>query len=299
MPHIRLTACLAVVALLATACVGEPRDGREPVVVGVGSTAEQHVLASLTVAALASEEIPTEVREELGTTVGLRREATNGRIDLFWDYTGAAWALGLGEQAPPADPEESWERVRQADRRNGLLWLEASAADATFALFVRSDAIPGDGNATMSWLAGELSGAERSLCADPDFLLRPGGLDALAGEYAIDLARVPRRPTGEAEAIAAVEEERCFAGLATATSGAARLSDLAPVADDLGVLPAFVAAPVVRAESPADVTEVAEALEPVARGLDTQTLARINAQYEGGGDLEELAEQFLEEVAAD
>lgn len=294
MRHLLLAATLMLVA-----CVPAPADERGPVVLGVGSTAEQQVLAALTVAALDRQGVGVEVRPDLGTTVGLRREATTGDIDAFWDYTGAAWSLGLGEQAPPADPEESWQRVRQADRRNGLRWLPPTAANATFAMFVREDALPAETDATMSWLAGELSGEDRSLCADPDFLLRPGGLEALAQEYAIDLDRLPRRPADEERAIEGVAEGRCFAGLATASSGSARVAGLVPVTDDLMLFPAFLAAPVVREGSPADTAMVETALRPIVAALDTATLGRINAEYEAGADLEELGERFLDEVLAE
>jgi osmoprotectant transport system substrate-binding protein len=288
---------LAVVLPLA-GCVAAPGDEQETVVLGVGSTAEQQVLAALTVAALDRQAISVEVRRDLGGTVGLRREATNQNIDLFWDYTGAAWALGLGEEVPAADPAESWERVREADARGGFRWLEPTAVNATFALFVRADDVPPDTDATMSWLAGELSGEERSLCADKDFLLRPGGLEALAREYAIDLDQLPRRPADEDEAIEAVADGRCFAGLATASSGAARLADLVPVSDDLVLFPAFVAAPVARQGSPADSVTVVSALRPVVRSLDTVTLARVKAEHASGANLDDLAERFLDEVLA-
>lgn len=285
---------LALVLLLA-GCASAPAEERAPVILGVGSTPEQQVLAGLTVEALDRAGAPVEVVTDLGTTVELRREATNGRIDLFWDYTGAAWALGLREQAPTSDPLESWERVQRADLRNGLRWLEPSSANATLALFVRAEEVPASGDATMSWLAAELSGAEHSLCADPDFLLRPGGLEALAEEYAIDLARLPRRPTDEDAAVAAVAEDRCFAGLATATHGQARVEGLVPVTDDLRVFPAFVAAPVAVAGSAADDVMVTEALAPVTERLDSATLARLNAEHAAGGDLEELSARLLDE----
>lgn len=289
---------VVVLVLTLVGCVPAPGSDRDPVVLGVGSTTEQQVLAALTVAALGREGIGVELRPDLGTTVGLRREATGGDIDLYWDYTGAAWALGLGEQVPPADPEESWERVREADRHNGLRWLDPADANATFALFVREQAVPDDAEPTMSWLAGELSGEDRSLCADLDFLVRPGGLEALAREYAIDLDRLPRRSTDEEQAIAAVAEGRCFAGLATASSGSARSAGLVPVADDLTLFPAFVVAPVVREGSDADTAAVAAALEPLTEALDTMTLARVNAEQDAGEDLEALGERFIDEVLA-
>lgn len=292
---------LAVLGLLTLGgCVGTGGEGRDPVVVGVGSRGEQEVLGAVTVAALERGEIPVEVRGDLGDTVGLRREATQDHIDLFWDYTGAAWVLGLREQAPAADPTESWERVREADERNGLEWLPPTEADATFALAVRQEDVPVDGEATMSWLAGELSGGEHSLCADVDFLVRPGGLEALAEEYAIDLERLPRQPADdEEEVVEALVEERCFTGLVTATSGQARAAGLVTVTDDLGVLPAFVVAPVARASSPGARDEVLAALAPVIEALDTEVLARLNAEHVEGEASDVLAERFLDEIVGE
>src|SRR5688500_9684597 len=130
---------LALVLLLCAAAAGCLRQA-EPraVVLGVGSTPAQRMLAALTVVALDRAGIAVEPRADLGGTVGLRREALRANIDLWWDYTGAAWSLGMGEQAPPADAQESYERVRRADQDRELVWLEPSAADATLELFVRA-----------------------------------------------------------------------------------------------------------------------------------------------------------------
>lgn len=287
---------VAVVLLAASGCTLPTAAQPDAVVVGVGALPEQEVLGALAVEALERADVTVEREEGLATTVGLRREAASGRVDLYWDYTGAAWSRGLGEPAPPADPVESWERIRAADHHNGLRWLEPTEANATLALFVRADAIP-EGEARLSWLAGELSAGERVLCADPDFLSRPGGLDALAAEYAIDLARVLGRPATEEDAVAGVAAGECFAGVATATLGQARLEGLVPVSDDLSVFPAFIVAPVVREESPADRVVVREALAPVVEALDTATLRRLNAEHARGEAPDELAARFFDELA--
>lgn len=283
-----------MLALLALAACGRGAEGGDPVVLGVGSTTEQHVLAALTVVALDRAGIPTEVRTELGGTVGLRREAGRGAIDLFWDYTGAAWALGLGEHAPPADPNESYQRVRRADEDFGLEWLPPTTANATLALFVRSEDLPPTGEPRgLTWLAGVLSGGEAALCADPDFIRRPGGLDALAEAYAIGRDRLRLVGAAEEDAIERVAAGECFAGLATATSGRARLEGLHPVSDDLRLFPAFVIAPVARAAALERHDGLAEALAPLVALLDTQSLALLNARVEGGDDPEDVAEEFL------
>ena len=159
---LRRIAVAVVLGLLAVGC--RTADAVPTLVIGVGSTDEQRVLAALAAEALRRADVPVEVRMNLGGTLGLRRQALADQIDLFWDYTGAAWALGLREAAPAADPVESWERVREADDRRGLRWLEPTGANATLALFVRGADLPADtAQRDMGWLAGELSGGRRRL----------------------------------------------------------------------------------------------------------------------------------------
>ena len=290
---------IGTLLLSLSGCVEPAAPAQPKVVVGVGSTTEQRVLAALTVAVLADAGLAAEVRSDLGGTVGLRREAIGGSIDVFWDYTGAAWALGMGQQAPPADPDESFQRVRRADVEEGLTWLPPSSANATLALFVRRDDLPPqDRPRGLAWLAGELSGGEQHLCADGEFITRSGGLEALASAYAIDLERLTSMaiPAAEPAAIRGVESGRCFAALATATSGRARLAGLVPVTDDLMVFPAFAVAPVVRSERLQAVPAIAEALAQVTQALDTDALARLNARTEQGREPADLAEEFLAEA---
>lgn len=296
-----VVAAVCVVALSGGGCLGGDQPAEPRVVVGVGSTTEQRVLAALTVEVLQQGGMAPEVTTDLGGTVGLRREALSGGIDVFWDYTGAAWAQGMGQQAPPADPDESYQRVRRADVDNGLTWLEPSGANATLALFVRRGDLPPEGRPRgLAWLAGVLSSGEEHLCADPEFITRSGGLEALASAYAIDLERLSAAaiPASEADAIAGAASRRCFAALATATSGEAVAKGLVPVTDDLMVFPAFIVAPVARTARVEALPQLAEAIAVVTGALDTAALAGLNAEVEAGREPADVAEEFLAEFAA-
>lgn len=283
-----------VVVLVAAGCLSATSQPSATVVVGVGSSDEQRVLAALSIVALDRAGLTPEIRPDLGSTVDLRREALRGNIDVFWDYTGAAWALGLHQQTPPADPLESYQRVRRADEDRNLTWLEPTTANATLALFVRESAAPEGEPATLSWLSRGLS--EQRLCADREFIRRAGGLEDLARAYAFNLDDVRLVPAGENEAIQRVASGECYTGLATATSGAARNAGLVPVADDLVVFPAFVVAPVARSRALAAVPEIARAFEPIVGLLDTARLAALNAEVADGADPAQLAEDVLAEV---
>lgn len=288
----RLLAGALAGALLLAAC-GDGHDVEGEVVVGVGSTVEQQVLAALTVVALEQAGYAPAVVTGLGDTVSLRRRARSGAIDLYWDYTGAAWALGLGQENPPADPRESYERVREQDLQNGLTWLDPTDANATLAFFVRPEALPPEPPSGMGWLAGTLSAESETLCVDDDFRRRPGGLRQLATEhYPMSLERVSIVSADEERAVGHVASGRCFAGLATATSGSAHREGLVRVEDELRVFPAFVVAPVVRAGLLEEEPGVADALAPVVERLDTAALSELNAAA-ADTDPRELARAFL------
>ena len=281
--------------LVLSGCV-QGAEGTAQVVVGAGTGVEQQVLAALSEAVLADAGFAVQVRSELGDTRGLRREALAGAIDVYWDYTGAAWSLGMSMEAPPADPVESYERVQRADEARDLVWLAPSRANATLALFVRRTDLPPEGRGGLSWLAGELSRGDRRLCADADFIRSPGGLEALADAYAMDLDRVVQAaiPAPEDVALTHAARGRCFAALATATSGAARRLGLQPVSDDLMVFPAFVLAPVARGSRLDDLVGAEEALASVSAVLDTAAVAALNAAVAAGSSPADVAEDFLE-----
>ena len=288
-----------VLAVVLGGCVRGVEPAEPRVVVGVGSTTEQRVLAALTAQVLSEQGMDPVVEIDLGGTVGLRRAAISGDVDVFWDYTGAAWSLGMGQQAPPSDPEESFARVSRADEVNGLTWLPPSAANATLALFVRRDDLPTEDRPRgLSWLAGVLSVGDRHLCADGEFITRSGGLEALASAYAIDLERLTAAsiPADEQAAIEGVASRRCFAALATATSGEALRRGLVPVTDDLLVFPAFTVAAVARTARLGEVPALAPAVAKVTRALDSAGLAAMNAEVEGGRDPARVAEEFLDEI---
>lgn len=283
---------LACLALLATACPRSVPEGAA-VRVGVGSTVEQRMLAALTQVALEQAGVAATLVSDLGDTVAVRGAALDDDVDVYWDYTGAAWSLALGRAQPPPDPRESFEAVRVADAENGLFWIGPSQANATLALFVRAAERPPGEQGTISWLAGQLGVESGGLCADPDFLDRPAGYAALAEAYAISTDLVPTTPSGTTKAVTAVATGECYAGLSTATSGTAVNAGLLALVDDQGVFPAFVVAPVVREGGRADAAAVMAALDGVAVRLDTDGLAQLNARVTGGEDARAVAEEFL------
>lgn len=292
-PMVSLLALLLTLMSLVGGCSDAP-DTPVDLVVGEGSTIEARVLAAVARLALEDAGLRVGIAPDLGDTVSLRRALLNEQIDLYWDYSGAAWSLALGLPAPPTDPEESYAAVAAEDADNGLRWLAPTDANATLGLFVGPADWPGEESATLSWLAGQLSSGVGPLCADPDFLASPTGYQALADAYAISVASVVTVGAGEAKALEDTANGACLAALATTTSGLAQRAGLRAVRDDQQIFPAFVPAPVVRQGSRADTDTVAAAMAAVAHRLTTEGLAALNARVRDGEDPLDVARAFLD-----
>lgn len=284
----------AIVAVSTLSACDQPGAADLPVRVGAGSTTEQQVLAALAVEVLQRDEVAAEITPDLGDTVDVRDDALDGRIDVYWDYSGAAWALSLGLPAPPIDPQESFEVVAAEEADNGLTWLGPTQADARLAFFVRAGAVPEGQAGTLSWLAGQLGRTRAALCADEQYLAAASGYSYLVDTYAIAPEQVTTRATGPEEGLNATAAGDCLAALATTTSGLARTLDLVPLTDDLGVFPALVVAPVVVDDGRGARAEVTAALEALAGQLTVGVLADLNAEAVAGTPIDELAVAFLD-----
>ncbi|MGI9018380.1 MAG: glycine betaine ABC transporter substrate-binding protein [Euzebya sp.] len=288
-------AILCLAALVLAACTSAD-EGPASLRVGAGSTTEQQILAAVTVELLGRHTVAAEIVPELGDTVDVRDDALDEEIDIYWDYSGAAWALALDLTAPPIDPQESFEAVAAEELENGLRWLGPSEVDARLAFFVPGQAVPSAEEATLSWLAGQLGSSAGSLCADAEYLSARSGFTYLLDTYAIAPDTTATQAAAEEEALAGTADGTCVAGLATATSGQARQLGLVPLTDDQGVFPALVLAPVVVSGGLADIPTVISLLDALAGQLTSGTLAGLNAQAAAGMPIDQVAVDFIDSV---
>jgi osmoprotectant transport system substrate-binding protein len=290
----RAIAPLVLVVVLASSCA-DAADQSTVVRVGSGSTAEQQLLAALGAEVLERAGFDTVVQPALGDTTAVRAAALDGRIDVYWDYSGAAWTLALRLTSPPVDPQESFEAVAAEEDANGLLWLTRSGADARLAFFVPAEIRPEGTEGSLTWLAGRLGAEDGTVCADAEYFTAPAGYAYLADTYAIATDGVRTRDTSEEDAIAGTATGRCTTALAAATSGEASAAGLTPLIDDQGVFPSLVVAPVVVESGRADGSAQRAVLEDLATSLTTEDLALMNAQVVEGVPVADVARDYVDD----
>ena len=104
------------------------------VTVGSKEFTEQLILGELTMLVL--EGAGADVDDQIGlvgsTTV--REALTSGEIDMYWEYLGTGWVTYLGNTEGIPDVDEQYEAVRDADADNGVVWLEPTPFNNTYAI---------------------------------------------------------------------------------------------------------------------------------------------------------------------
>lgn len=304
----RTLVALLVAALLASGCAAASNpataggDGT-PVRIGAGSDAESRLLAHVARSLLAAQDIDAQIAP-YATLREARQALELEDLDVLPGYTAAVWLDALGRADPPSDPRESFRRVSRADARNGIIWLEPTfgerrgldtpPADATFAFFVRGIPSQDAALANISQLATRLGEdpGER-LCVDPVFARREDGLPAVQRAYAIR-DRIEVLGVSPENTVRGVAAGDCLAGMATATDGEAWASHLRPLADDLGVFPAFVVSLQVTETLAGRRPQVVRALRPLPGHLTTRMLGLWNARVASGMPVERVAAQAAE-----
>jgi len=114
---------------------------------------EQLILGNMTVQLLKNHGYQVKDRTSLGSTAVLRSAIETDEIDLYWEYTGTTLMTTMGSKEVVVDPEEAYNRVREWDKKNGIIWLDYAAANNTYCLLMKEEKAAELGLSTISDLA--------------------------------------------------------------------------------------------------------------------------------------------------
>ncbi|MGR6836473.1 glycine betaine ABC transporter substrate-binding protein [Syntrophomonas erecta] len=105
--------------------------------VGSKEFTEQLLLGAITIKVLENEGFKVEDHTGLNGSLVVRTALEENEIDLYWEYTGTAWLTYMGNEEAITDPEECYQKVKQADAKKGLVWLDYAPFDNTYTLMMR------------------------------------------------------------------------------------------------------------------------------------------------------------------
>ncbi|MFG6160020.1 glycine betaine ABC transporter substrate-binding protein [Halomonas sp. 1390] len=265
------------------------------IVVGGKNFTEQQILASMTSQYLDALGYDVEKRSGMGSAV-LRQAQENGQIDLYWEYTGTS-LINYNDVTERLSPEETYSRVKELDAEKGLVWLEPSEANNTYALAMREDDAEERGIESLSDLAQAVNEEEElTFALNAEFYAREDGWRPLQQAYDFRIGRGDVKRMDSGLVYQALRDGQVEVGLVFATDGRIPAFDFRVLEDDQNYFPAYALTPVVREETLEANPELAEQMNTLSGLLDDTTMSNLNAQVDVEKvTIERVAENFLEE----
>lgn len=285
----KLITTLSSLTLASAISVAQAAD----ISVGGKNFTEQQLLSNMTTQYLEGLGYDVDNRSGMGSAI-LRQAQENGQIDLYWEYTGTS-LINYNDVTERLSPEETYQRVKELDAEKGLVWLEPSNANNTYALAMRADEVQERGIETLSDLADAVSGGDQlSFALNAEFYARDDGWRPLLEAYDFRVSRgdISRMDTGLV--YQALRDGDVDVGLVFATDGRIPAFDFYVLEDDQSFFPAYALTPVVRQETLDEHPELEAQMNELSALLDDDTMASLNARVDVDRDtIEHVAEDFL------
>lgn len=263
----------------------------ESLVIGGKNFTEQQLLTEITSQYLSNKGYDIERRAGMGSAV-LRKAQENGQIDLYWEYTGTS-LLNYNKVKEKVPANEVYGRVKALDEKKGLIWLNPSDANNTYALAMRATDAEKRGISTLTELAKAVNANEGLVLAvNAEFYARKDGLKPLQKAYDFKFPRkdIKRMDTGLT--YTALKEKQVDVALVFATDGRIPAFGFQVLKDDKNYFPQYALTPVVRKDALDKNPQLAEQLNALSAVIDGDVMSNLNARVD-------VERQSVELVAAD
>jgi osmoprotectant transport system substrate-binding protein len=289
-------------ALIALSAASAQAAG-DKVVVGSKIDTEGSLLGNMILAVLDHAGIPTENKISLGPTKIVRTALLAGEIDIYPEYTGnAGFFFNVDSDPAWKNAEAGYQKAKELDQANKIVWLAPAPANNTWAISVRKDVADANKLATLDdfgkWVAG---GGKVKLAGSAEFVESPAALPAFQTAYGFKLTAdqllvLSGGDTAATEKAAAEQTSGVNAAMAYGTDGQIAALGLVVLGDTKGVQPVYEPAPTVRADTLARYPKIKDLLDPVFQSLTLETLQQLNAKIAVDGlDAKKVATDYLTE----
>ena len=283
-------------ALIATCifAIAPFSHSAEPkVVVGGKNFTEQRLLAEMTSQYLKASGFQVDLRTDMGSAL-VRAAQEHGQIDLYWEYTGTA-LISYNKILEPLNAEETYRRVKELDAKKGIVWLNPSSANNTWALAIREsdkDRLP---FRTVSELKAALAaGKAPTLAAGVQFVSRTDGLVGLEKSYDFKYPKSLIKQMDPGLTYQAIRDAQVDIAAVYTTDGRVEAFKLLVLKDDKNFFPSYALVPVVREDTLKKYPQLERLMNAVSARLDDMTMRRLNAAVDvEKKSFEEVARNFL------
>jgi osmoprotectant transport system substrate-binding protein len=267
----------------------------QEIVVGGKNFTEQQLLSAMTAQLLEANGYTVDNRGGMGSAA-VRQAMESGQIDVYWEYTGTS-LITYNKVEEKMDAQATYDKVKELDAEKGIVWLDASQANNTYALAMRQEESEKLGITTISDFAARVNNEnDLTLASNAEWYARPDGLKPLQETYGFEMGRSEVSRMDSGLVYEALKNGDVNVGLVFATDGRIPAFNFVVLEDDKGYFPAYALAPVVRDEVLEANPKIGELLNAMAAKLDDQTMATLNAKVDVDRvSIENVAAEFLKE----
>jgi len=284
---------LAGIALAGVVSVAVPAQA-QTIVVGGKAFTEQQIMTAMTVTALKAKGFSPERKAGMGSAA-VRSALENGQIDVYWEYTGTGLTVFNKINDKFASAEDAYKKIKEVDGAKGIVWLNMSSVNNTYAFAMNRDEAQKRGIVTMSDYAKAVkSDPKFTFASNAEFYARPDGLPGWQTAYGFELERdnVKRMDTGLT--YTALKDRQVDSAVVFATDGRIPAFNFVVLKDDKHYAPPYNLTPVVRKEVLDKNPKIADTLNAISAKLNDETMAKLNASVDVDKKTpEEVAEGFL------
>ncbi len=269
-----------------TGCnTGTATNNVSNVVVKVGGKdfTEQLILAQLAIKALEANGIKTEDKSNVAGSDTCRKALESGEFDMYWEYTGTAWMMLLANETIAGDAKTTFDKVKEADKANKLVWLDYAPMNDTYSLVMKEDKAKELGITSYTELGEYIkkNPSKLILACDHEFTARPDGLPGLVTTYGTDFGdSIKIMDMGIV--FKTLADGQADVGMVLATDGRIKQFGLKVLKDDKSFFPIYNAAPCIREDTLAKVPQIADILKPISEKLTDEVMQELNLKVDSG-----------------
>lgn len=281
-------------------CMG----GGSSVKVGSKQFTEQELLGYMALESLkANTDLTAKDEVGLGGTTTNFKAVKEGQIDVYWEYTGTAWAtLPPSHDEVITDPEKLHTKLDENwDDKHTLEYLKRAPFNNTYVLTANPDWVKKTGVKTISDLAKYINNGNTdfTVVMNAEFQSRSDGWPGLAKHYGFADSRkdLNVKNIGSGLTYQVVGEGEADIGMGFNTNPKILKFNLEVLKDDEGFFPVYNPAPLVNQKTLDSHSEMKSALNAIGPKLTTDKIRDLNRQVSiEGKDANKVAKQFLKDA---
>jgi len=275
--------------------------GGDELTVGSKQFTEEELLGYMTYETLsANTDIKTKDQVGLGGTTTNFKALEAEQIDVYWEYTGTAWAtLPPKHSKVITDPQKIYTKVKsEFEDKHDITFLARAPFNNTYVLVANPDWAQKTGVKTLSDFAEYVNGGNTdfTVVMDAEFQDRSDGWPGLAKHYGFDGAsdKLDIKNVGAGLTYQVVGNGNAAVGMGFNTNPKIVKFDLSVLDDDKQFFPVYNPAPMVRQQTLKDVPAMKDPLDAIGPKLTTEKIRGLNKRVSiGGENAQSVAKDFL------